>query len=49
MATIPTIEVNRAGVRVVINECDKQDSDILWSDKPAPKKKAVRKKVAVKK
>jgi hypothetical protein len=37
--TCPTVDINRDGVRVTINESDLQKSDIIWSDKPTPKPK----------
>ena len=44
MGTIPTVEINRDGVCVVINECDMQKDDVLWAEKPAPKKRVTKKK-----
>lgn len=49
---IPTVFINRGGVKVMINASDyRLGSDTLWSDKPALKnapKKVTKKKAAKK-
>lgn len=45
MESLPTVDINRDGEKVTINESDLQDSDVLWEEAPPSRRKPRTRKV----